>query len=76
MKFCGPGGIRTLDLFSAIDEQVGEKGEKLSITYNLCQNHHTVLAYLYPNCSRFVPDMHRYEVRKGDPSPVLRGKNF
>jgi hypothetical protein len=23
----GPGGIRTLDVFSAIEEQVGEKGE-------------------------------------------------
>jgi hypothetical protein len=24
----GPGGIRTRDFFSAIDKQVGEKGEK------------------------------------------------
>jgi hypothetical protein len=27
MKFCGPGGIRTRGFFSAIEEQVGEKGE-------------------------------------------------
>jgi len=26
-KLCGPGGIRTRGLFSAIEEQLGEKGE-------------------------------------------------
>ena len=52
MKSCGPGGIRTRGLFSAIDEQVGKRGKKLSITSILFQNNHTVLAYLFPNCSR------------------------
>jgi hypothetical protein len=28
MKFSGPGGIRTRDFFSAIEEQVGEEGKK------------------------------------------------
>jgi hypothetical protein len=33
----------------------GKRGKKASITSTMCQNHHTVLAYLFPNCSRIVP---------------------
>jgi hypothetical protein len=36
-----PGGTRTRDLVSAIDEQLGEKGKKPSITSILFQKHHT-----------------------------------
>jgi hypothetical protein len=53
----GPGGIRTLDLFSAIDEQGGEK-EKNAVyyvyfvpksAYNSLRSLLAVSAYLYPN---------------------------
>ena len=61
MIFCGPGGIRTRGLFSAIEEQVGEKGKK-------------VVFYVYcvpksPYCiSISVPKLFpQYEARKGDP---------
>jgi hypothetical protein len=47
----------------------------LSITSILFQNHHTVLAYLFPNCTRRVPDMHRYEARKGDPQTCPEGES-
>jgi hypothetical protein len=57
----GPGGIRTLGLFSAIEEQVGEKGEK-------------AVYYVYyvpksPYCASIsVPELYlQYEARKGDP---------
>ncbi len=70
-------GTRTRDFFSAIDEQVGEKGKKAvyyvyfvpKSPYNSLRSLQAVLAYLFPNCSRSVPDMHRYEARKGDPKP-------
>jgi len=39
--FSGPGGIRTLDLFGAMDKQVGEKGKKAVFTSKMYQNHHT-----------------------------------
>jgi hypothetical protein len=59
----GPGGIRTLDFFSAIEEQVGEKGEK-------------AVYYVYfvpksPYCSSIsVPELFpQYEARKGDLKP-------
>ena len=64
MKFCGPGGIRTRGLFSAIDEQVGEKEEKnVYYVYDVLKS---------PYCSSISvpelrPDMHRYEASKGDP---------
>jgi hypothetical protein len=67
----GPGGIRALALFSAIDEQVGEKGEK-------------AVYYVYyvpksPDCisisvPELFPDMHRYEARKGDPQAQSTGE--
>ena len=39
-------------------------GEMPSITSIMCQNHHTVLAYLFP----IVPELYpQYEARKGDP---------
>ena len=37
------------------------------------QNHHTVLAYLFPIVPELFPDMHRYEARKGDPQTCLEG---
>jgi len=53
MKFCGPGGIRTLDLFSAIDEQVGEKEEK-NVYYVPKSPYCASISVpeLFPNCSR------------------------
>jgi hypothetical protein len=56
----GSGGIRTRDFFSAIDEQVGEKGNKTVYyvycvpkpPYNLLRSLPAVTAYLFPNCSR------------------------
>ena len=60
MKYCGPGGIRTRGLFSAIEEQIGEKGKKAvhyvyyvpKSPYNSLRSLLAVQAYLYPNCSR------------------------
>src|SRR4030042_4471996 len=87
MKFCGPEGIRTLDLFSAIDEQVGEKGEKAvyyvyfvpKSPYNSLRSLHAVTAYLYPNCSRIVhavyPICIGMKQGKAIRCPVLRGIN-
>jgi hypothetical protein len=43
-------GIRTLDLFSAIDKMVGEKEKKASIASRKSYYHHTVL-------STFVPEL-------------------
>jgi hypothetical protein len=66
--FGRPGGIRTLDLFSAIDEQVGEKGEK-------------AVYYVYyvpksPDCiSISVPELFpQNEARKGDPQAQSTGE--
>jgi hypothetical protein len=64
--------IRTLDLFSAIDEQVGEKGKKAvyyvyyvpNSPYNLLRSLHAVSAYLYPIVQP------QYKARKGDPKPL------
>jgi hypothetical protein len=41
----------------------GKRGKKASITSTMCQNHHTVLAYLFPNCSRIVPSVWSKERR-------------
>jgi hypothetical protein len=49
------------------DREAG-RGKKLSITSTMCQNHHTVLAYLFPNCSRSMKQ------GKAIRSSVLRGK--
>jgi hypothetical protein len=63
-----------IDLFSAIDKQVREKP---SITSILFQTHHTVLAYLYPNCSRIVhavyPICIGMKQGKATRKPVQRG---
>jgi hypothetical protein len=83
MIFCGPGGIRTLDLLSAIDKQVGEKSRLLrlfrsKITIQLaalvagCSS--ISVPELFLNCTRSVPDMHRYEARKGNPKPCPKGE--
>jgi hypothetical protein len=56
----GPGGIRTLDLLSAKEIMVGEKGKKSRLLrlllpkspYNSLHTLHSFLAYQYPNCSR------------------------
>jgi hypothetical protein len=68
MFVSGPGEIRTRDFFSAIDEQVGEKGGK-------------AVYYVYfvpksPYCySISVPELFpQYEARKAARSPVQRGK--
>jgi hypothetical protein len=83
---CEPGRIRTCDFFSAIDEQVGEKGEKAvyyvyfvpKSPYNSLRSLHAVSAYLYPNCSRIVhavyPICIGMKQGKATPSPALRGK--
>jgi hypothetical protein len=56
MKFCGPGGIRTRGLFSAIEEQVREKGKK-AVYYVYCVPKSPYCASvsvpkLFPNCTR------------------------
>jgi hypothetical protein len=59
--FSGPGGIRTLDLFSAMDKQVGEKGKKdvyyvyfvPKSAYNLLHSLHCLL--FKHICSQIVP---------------------
>jgi len=66
---------RTRDFFSAMDEQVGEKGENAvhyvyyvpKSPYNSLRSLRAVLAYLYPNCSRSMKQ------GKAIRSPVLRG---
>ena len=57
-------------LFSAIEEQVGEKGKMPYITSIMLQNHHTVLAYLFPIVPELLP---QYEARKGVRNPVQMG---
>ena len=73
MKFSGPGGIRTRGLFSAIEEQVGEKGKKaVYYVYYVPKSPYCAsisVPKLFPNCTRSVPDMHRYETRKGSHKP-------
>jgi hypothetical protein len=70
MKFCGPEGIRTLDLFSAIDEQVGEKGKKaVYYVYYVPKSPYCYSIFVPELC----PDMYRYEARKAIRSSVLRG---
>jgi hypothetical protein len=44
-----------------------------SITSRMYQYAHTLQAYLFPNCTRSVPDMHRYEARKDDPQTYPNG---
>ena len=66
---------RTRGLFSAIEEQVGEKTENAvhyvyyvpKSPYNSLRSLLAVLAYLFPIVPELFPDMHRYEARKGDP---------
>src|SRR4030066_1436891 len=67
MKSCGPGGIRTRVFFSAIEEQVGEKGKK-------------AVYYVYyvpksPYCASIsVPELFpQYEARNGDPQTCPNG---
>jgi len=56
----GPGGTRTRVFLSAIEEQVGEKGENVvhyvyyypKSPYNWLHSLHAVSEYLFPNCSR------------------------
>ena len=59
MNSCGPGGIRTRGLFSAIDEQVGEKGEKaVYYVYYVPKSPYCAsisVPELFPNCTRSVP---------------------
>ena len=57
-QLSGPGGIRTLDLFSAIEEQVGENAV-----------HYVYYVPKSPYCAsisvpELFPDIHRYEARK------------
>ena len=56
MKFCGPGGIRTRGLFSAIEEQVGEKGKKaVYYVYYVPKSPYCdsiSVPKLFPNCTR------------------------
>jgi hypothetical protein len=61
MKICGPGGIRTRGLFSAIEEQVGEKRKKAV--------HYVYYVTKSPYCASIsVPELYpQYEARKGDP---------
>ena len=76
MKFRGPGGIRTRGLFSAIDEQAGEKGKKAvhyvyyvpKSPYNSLRSLLAVIAYLYPNCS------HSMKQGKATCNPVQWGR--
>jgi len=57
-----------------MDNQVGEKGEKLSINSILFQNHQTVLVYLFIICSRIVRALYpRYEAWKGGPQTCPEG---
>jgi hypothetical protein len=78
MIFCGPGGIRTLDLLSAIDKQVGENGKKaVYYVYFVPKSPYCSsisVPELFLNCTRSVPDMHRYEARKGNPKPCPKGE--
>jgi hypothetical protein len=73
----GPGGIRTRDFFSEIDEQVGENGEKaVYYVYYVPKSPYCIsisVPKLFPNCTRSVPDMHRYEARKAIRKPVQMG---
>ncbi len=73
----GPGGIRTRDFFSAIDEQVGEKrGKAVYYVYFVPKSPYCdriSVPELFPNCTRSVPDMHRYEARKAIRKPVQMG---
>jgi hypothetical protein len=74
----GPGGTRTRVFFSAIDEQVGEKGGKaVYYVYYVPKSPYCSsisVPKLFPNCTRSVPDMHRYKARKAIRKPVHRGK--
>jgi len=55
--------IRTRSFFSAIEEQLGEKGGNAvhyvycvpKSPYNSLRSLPAVIAYLYPNCSRIMP---------------------
>jgi hypothetical protein len=44
-----------------------------SIGSLLAQNQQIVSTYLFPNCTRSVPDMHRYEAGNGDSKPFHEG---
>jgi len=59
MKFSGPGGIRTRGLFSAIEEQVGEKGgNAVHYVYYVPKSPYCA-SISVPNCSRIVPEGYR-----------------
>ena len=51
----------------------GKRGEKTSITSKMYQNHHTVRAYLYPNCSRIVPRYASVLSKERRPIALSRG---
>jgi len=67
MKFSGPGGTRTRGFFSAIEEQVGEKGENAV--------HYVYYVPKSPYCASIsVPELFpQYEARKGNPKPCPEG---
>src|SRR4030042_4092680 len=56
----------------------GQRGKKPAITSRMYQNHHTVLAYLYPNCSRIAHEVYPIcigmKLGKAAPNPALRGR--
>lgn len=71
-------GTRVLDLFSAIDEHVEEKGKKVVYyVYFVPKSPYCSsisVPKLFPNCTCNVPDMRRYEARNGDPKPCPEGE--
>jgi len=72
MKSSGPGGIRIRDPFSAVDGQVGEKGEKaVYYVYDVSKSPYCfsqTVPKLYPLCTR---GMKQGKVTR---NPVLRGE--
>ena len=63
-----------------MDKQVGDKGGKV-VYYVLFvpkspYYSSIFVPELFPNCTRSVPDMHRYEARKGDPQPCPEGEKL
>ena len=59
----GPGGIRTLDLFSAMGKNAGNKA-KIAVFYVYYRPKSTVcFSILVPNCTRVVPAARKNERR-------------
>ncbi len=62
-KLCGPGGIRTLDLFSAMAKNAGENRKKEVFYVYYRPNSTVYFSVFVPNCTRVVPDARENERR-------------